>query len=101
MQEEKVLQITLPNYDAPVSTSDVNELQLSYLASDGTQISDTLNAAVSVNISGTSVYDGNDLSPNSADVTFYVDPSASNVNIDGQTVGRVTVETVNNPNKRQ
>ena len=99
-QEEKVLQIALPDTDAPESSSDVTFLQLTYLASDGTPISDQLNATVSVNTSGTSIYDGADMTPNNADVTFYLDQSANIVNIDGQNVGRVTVETVNNPNKR-
>jgi hypothetical protein len=48
-------------------------------------------------VAGTSIYDGSALSPQSADVTFYLDPSAQLVNIDGQNVGRTTVESVNNP----
>ena len=101
MQEERVLQITLPDTEAPVGTSDPTELQLGYMASDGTPIADQLYASVSINVSGTSVYDGADLTPNSADVTFYLDSTAQVVNIDGQNVGRVTVETINNPAKRQ
>lgn len=98
--EEKALQIALADTEAPISTSDVTELQLAYLASDGSPISDQLLASASVNISGTSVYDGADLSPNAADVTFYLDSTAASVNIDGQSVGRVTVETINNPARR-
>ena len=96
----KVLQIVIPDTDAPVSTGDPIELQLASLASDGTPISDQLVASVSLNVSGTSVYDGADLSINAADVTFYLDPSATYVTLDGQNVGRVTVETVNNPARR-
>jgi hypothetical protein len=96
----KVLQIVVPDTDAPVSTGDPIELQLASLASDGTPISDQLAASVSLNVSGTSIYDGADLSINAADVTFYLDPSATYVTLDGQNVGRVTVETVNNPARR-
>jgi len=64
-----VLQISLPDTDAPVSTSDSAGLALSYLTGDGTFISSNMDAAVSLSTSGTSVYDGSDLTPNSADVT--------------------------------
>jgi hypothetical protein len=50
-----------------------------------------------MNVSGTSVYDGTALTPISADVMFYLDPTATSVNIDGQQVHRATVETVANP----
>jgi hypothetical protein len=50
-----------------------------------------------VSVSGTSVYDGSSLSALNADVTFFIDPTASIVNIDGQSVFRTTVETINNP----
>jgi hypothetical protein len=53
-------------------------------------------ANVNLNVSGVSMYDGTPLSPTSADVTFYLDSSATIVNINGQTVRRATVETVNN-----
>lgn len=96
----KVLQVVIPYTDSPVSTGDPIELQLASLASDGTLISDQLVASVSLNISGTSIYDGADLSVNAADITFYLDPSTTYVNLDGQNVGRVTVETVNNPARR-
>ena len=94
-----VLQISLPDTESPVSTSDAAGLALTYLTGDGTFISSNMDAAVSLNTSGTSVYDGSDLTPDSADVTFYLDPSALIVNIDGQIVGRTTVETVNNPTR--
>ena len=94
-----VLQISLPDIESPVSTSDAAGLALTYLTGDGTFISSNMDAAVSLNTSGTSVYDGSDLTPDSADVTFYLDPSALIVNIDGQIVGRTTVETVNNPTR--
>jgi hypothetical protein len=94
-----VLQISLPDTDAPVSTSDAAGLVLTYLTGDGTFLSTNMDAAVSLNTSGTSVYDGSDLSPDSADVTFYLDPTGQIVNIDGQIVGRTTVETVNNPTR--
>jgi hypothetical protein len=71
----------------------------SYLTGEGAAISSTMAAAVSLNVSGTSIYDGSDLSTNNADVTFYLDPTASVVNINGQTIGRTTVETVNNPTR--
>jgi hypothetical protein len=54
-------------------------------------------ANVGMNVSGTSVYDGSALSNISADVMFYLDPTATLVNIDGQQVRRATVETVANP----
>ena len=94
-----VLQISLPDTDSPVSTSDSAGLALSYLTGDGTFISSNMDAAVSLNTSGTSIYDGSDLTANSADVTFYLDPTALIINIDGQLVGRTTVETVNNPTR--
>ena len=55
-----------------------------------------MNAAVNLSITGTSVYDGTNLDATSADVTFYLDPTATVVNLDGQLVGRTTVETVAN-----
>ncbi len=100
-----VLQISLPDLDAPESTSDSAGLALSYLTGDGTFLSAEMRATVSLNTAGTSVYDGSDLNPQSADVTFYLDSPADQVanprqiNIDGQIVGRTTVETVNNPTK--
>ena len=92
-----VLQIAVPSTDGQVSTSDPAVLGLGYLTGDGAVISGVMNAAVSLSTVGTSVYDGSTLSANSADVTFYLDPTQSTVNIDGQSVGRVTVESVNNP----
>ena len=48
-------------------------------------------------MSGTSIYDGSVLSANNADVTFFIDPAKTTVNIDGQQVFRTTVETIDNP----
>ena len=94
-----VLQISLPDVDAPESTSDPAGLALSYLTGDGAFLSTEMRASVSLNITGTSIYDGSDLTATNADVTFYLDPAATTVNIDGQSIGRTTVETVNNPTR--
>ncbi|CAN2212254.1 hypothetical protein MCERE155_01032 [Candidatus Nanopelagicaceae bacterium] len=95
----KVLQMLLPDVapgaDSPAQ-SDSTELRLTYLNSLGVPITGALPATVSLNVSGTSVYDGSNLSPTSADVTFYLDSSATIVNIDGELVRRATVETVHN-----
>ena len=96
--ESKVVQVTLPGV-APVSNiSDPTALLLSYLTGTGTPISGTLLASAALSVSGTSVYDGSVLSVNNGDVTFYLDPSATTINIDGQQVRRTTVETIDNPN---
>jgi len=92
-----VLQMAIPSTDGQVSTSDPAVLGLGYLTGDGGVISGIMNAAISLSTAGTSVYDGSNLSPSSADITFYLDPTQASVNIDGQGVGRVTVEAVNNP----
>jgi hypothetical protein len=93
--EAKVLQVTLP---VPTSNiSDSTALLLSYLTGTGSPISGTLLASAAVSVSGTSVYDGSVLSANNADVTFFIDPAAQTVNIDGQLVLRTTVETIDNP----
>jgi len=97
--DSHVLQISIPDVDAQVSSSDATYLGLSYLSGDGGLITGQNAASVSLSLSGTSVYDGSDLSNKSADVTFYLDPTATQVNIDGQLVGRTTVETVNNPKR--
>lgn len=94
-----VLQISLPNVDAPISNNDAAALALTYLSGEGAQVSSSMAASVSLNVSGTSIYDGSDLSGTSADVTFYLDPTATSVNIDGAIIGRTTVETVNNPTR--
>lgn len=95
--EAKVLQVSLPSV-APVSNiSDSTSLLLSYLTGTGVPISSTLLASAAVSVSGTSIYDGSVLSVNNADVTFFIDPARTAVNIDGQNVFRTTVETVNNP----
>ena len=97
--DSKVLQVVVPDVDGQVSSSDPTYLQLAVLNGDGAALSGALASAASLSISGTSIYDGTDLSPTSADLTFYLDPTASLVNIDGQLVGRTTVETVNNPRR--
>jgi hypothetical protein len=93
----KVLQMAIPTSDAPTSSSDAAALGLSYLTGPGDLISGVMSAAISLSTSGTSIYDGSVLSANSADVTFYIDPAATLINIDGASVGRTTVESVNNP----
>jgi hypothetical protein len=97
--EAHVLQISLPDVDAPVGTSDASALALTYLTGDGSVVSSAMASSVSLNVSGTSMYDGSDLSATNADVTFYLDSTATIVNLDGQTIGRTTVETVNNPKR--
>lgn len=94
--EARALQLVLPNSDAPINTSDTVALNLVYLTGDGQTIAGTLAATAAISVSGTSVYDGSLLAPQNADVTYYLDPSATAVNINGQSVGRATVETVNN-----
>lgn len=95
----RVLQVVIPDVEAQVSSSDATYLQHSALNGDGGVVSGTLASAASLNIAGTSIYDGTDLSPTSADITYYLDPTKTLVNIDGQVVGRTTVETVNNPKR--
>jgi hypothetical protein len=96
-EESMVLQIALPN-PIPVSNlSDPVTLGLSYLTGIGAPISTTLVASAALSISGTSVYDGSVLSSTNGDATFYLDPTATTVNIDGQKVFRTTVETIDNP----
>ena len=92
-----VLQISVPQSEQPTSTSDAAVLGLSYLTGGGELISGVMQAQASLSVAGTSVYDGSTLSPNSADITFYLDPTSQTVNVDGQLVGRTTVESVNNP----
>jgi hypothetical protein len=96
--EAKVLQVTLPSIVPANNMSDSTALLLSYLTGTGNTISGTLLASAAVSVSGTSIYDGSVLSANNADVTFFIDPSAQSVNIDGQLVRRTTVETIDNPN---
>lgn len=95
--EAKVMQISLPNPMPVQNVSDSTALLLTYLTGTGSPIAGTLAATAVVSVSGTSVYDGSVLSANNADVTFFIDPSASVVNIDGQQVFRTTVETIDNP----
>jgi hypothetical protein len=96
--DAKVLQVTLPR-EVPLSNiGDATSLGLTYLTGQGQPIAGAMAASAALNVSGTSVYDGSGLSNISADVTFYLDPTATLVNIDGQSVRRATVETVANPN---
>ena len=95
--DSKVLQITLPDQAPTTNIADPVVLGLSYLTGIGTPISTPLLATASLSVSGTAVYDGTTLSATNADATFYLDPTAATVNIDGQLVRRTTVETVNNP----
>jgi hypothetical protein len=94
LPQATVLQVQLPNTAPIQNVSDSGQLGLQYLAGDGTAISSSLLASTTVNVTGTSVYDGSTLSPTNSDVTFYLDPSAATVNIDGQLVRRTTVETI-------
>ena len=94
--EARALQLVLPNEEVPSNTSDVTALRLTYLTSDGQAIAGTLAASAAISVTGTSIYDGSVLSPQNADVTYFLDPAATTVNINGQEVGRTTVETVNN-----
>ena len=95
--EAKVLQVSLPTSPPVANISDSTALLLSYLTGTGNPISGTLLATAAVSVSGTSIYDGSVLSVNNADVTFFIDPTATVVNIDGQLVRRTTVETIDNP----
>ena len=92
-----VLQMSVPTSAAPESSSDPAALALGYLTGGGDVISGVMYASINMSTGGTSIYDGSTLSANSADVTFYLDPTLQNINIDGAIVGRTTVESVNNP----
>ena len=95
--EAKVMQVVLPA-TVPISNiTDSTSLGLTYLTGDGQPISGVLAANANLNVSGVSVYDGSSLSSTNADVMFYLDASAQQVNINGESVRRATVETVNNP----
>ncbi len=97
ISEAKVLQVSIPAAVPTSNISDSTALLLSYLTGTGTPISGTLLASAAVSVSGTSIYDGSVLSANNADVTFFIDPAAATINIDGQLVHRTTVETIDNP----
>ena len=100
-QDAMVLQIALPN-PVPVSNvSDTVSLGLSYLTGIGAPISTTLVANAALSVSGTSIYDGSILSTQNSYATFYLDPTSTIVNIDGQRVFRSTVETIDNPGRPQ
>lgn len=97
--EAKVIQVTLPAVPPTTNVSDSTALLLSYLTGTGQSISGTLVAQAAISVSGTSIYDGSVLNQSNGDVTFFLDPSATSVNIDGQQVRRTTVETIDNPNQ--
>ena len=92
-----VLQMAIPTSAAPESSSDPAALALGYLTGAGDVVSGLMFSSINLSTSGTSIYDGSTLSANSADITFYIDPTQQNINIDGAVVGRTTVESVNNP----
>lgn len=95
--EAKVMQVVLPATVPTSNITDSTSLGLTYLTGEGQPISGVLAANANLNVSGVSVYDGSSLSSTNADVMFYLDPSAQQVNINGENVRRATVETVNNP----
>ena len=94
--EAKVLQVIIPKIAPTSNITEPTELGLTYLTGYGQPITGTMAANVNLNVSGVSMYDGTSLSTTSADVTFYLDSTATIVNINGQVVRRATVETVNN-----
>ncbi|MEJ6607525.1 MAG: hypothetical protein QNL07_06340 [Candidatus Planktophila sp.] len=96
-EDSKVIQMYLPAAAPDSNISDPIALGLSYLTGIGGAISTPIIASSSLSVSGTAVYDGSILSNTNADATFYLDPAAVTVNIDGQSVRRTTVETVDNP----
>lgn len=100
-QGATVFQVAIPQSVPDSNITDSTTLGLSYLSGTGQLVSGAMAASAVLNVSGTSVYDGSSLSGQSADVTFYVDPSATQVNIDGQLVRRATVETVAASNSAQ
>ena len=95
--DAKVMQVVLPATVPTSNVTDSTSLGLTYLTGDGQPISGVLAANANLNVSGVSVYDGTSLSSTNADVMFYLDQSATQVNINGESVRRATVETVNNP----
>ena len=97
LPDAKVLEVTIPREVPVLNLSDPTELRLTYLTGQGQPIAGAMAANVGMNVSGTSVYDGSSLTNISADVMFYLDPTATLVNINGQQVRRATVETVANP----
>ena len=95
--EAKVLQVTIPSVVPVSNITDSAALGLTYLTGTGGLISGSMLANATVSVSGTSIYDGSILSDQNGDVTFYIDPTAATINIDGQSVRRTTVETIDNP----
>ena len=94
----KVLQVSLPATTPVSNVTDTVALGQTYLNSIGQVLAGAMAATSVLNISGTSVYDGSALSTQNGDVTFYIDSTATAVNIDGQSVRRATVETVASTN---
>ena len=95
--EAKVLQVTIPSVVPVSNITDSAALGLTYLTGTGGLISGSMLANATVSVSGTSIYDGSILSDQNGDVTFYIDPTAATINIDGQSVRRTTVETIDIP----
>ena len=95
--EAKVLQMAIPSAAPSSNLGDATGLGLTYLSGIGGVISGSMLANAAISVSGTSIYDGSVLTPQNSDVTFYLDPTATTVNIDGQQVRRTTVETIDNP----
>ena len=96
-----VIQVALPATPPASNITDSATLGLSYLSGTAQLISGAMSATAVLNVSGTSIYDGSSLNSQNADVTFYLDPTAQQVNIDGQNVRRATVETVSSSNAAQ
>lgn len=96
-----VLQVSLPSTPPASNIMDPVALGLTYLTGTAQLLTGQMSANAVLNVSGTSVYDGSALSTQNADITFYLDPSASLVNIDGQSVRRATVETVSTSHAAQ
>lgn len=93
-----VFEVSLPKIATSQNTSDAVTLNFADLTPLGSPLGTPQLAQVALNVSGVSVYDGSTLSQTNGDLTFYLDPTAGTINIDGQSVHRMTVETVNNPN---
>jgi len=93
-----VFEVSLPKIATSQNISDAVALNFADLTPLGSPLGTPQLAQVALNVSGVSVYDGSTLSQTNGDLTFYLDPTAGTINIDGQSVHRMTVETVNNPN---
>lgn len=95
--EAQVIQVVIPETPVTENIQDADILSLAYVSAIGDALSIPVIAQVKLNIQGTSLYNGSDLSLQNADVTFYFDPNAQTVNIKGKDVKRTTVETLENP----